>query len=182
MQNNNILFLLLQSKCMQDGRKPFFTVLKDYSTRRHLIMAAHRTIVPCIHPLSQRRHVNATRFRTFALAAFLLSVFALFGCGGGVSMNEQTGNVTPGTGTGTATLSWAVPTTKVDGTPLTDLAGYKVYFGTSPGVYTSIVVGDVTSYQIDGLTKGQTYYFTVTAYDMKGLESDYAPVASKLIS
>ena len=144
-------------------------------------MAARQTSVPCsIHSLSQRQRVNTTRFRAFALAAYLLSVFALFGCGGGISTNEQTGNVTPGTGT--ATLSWAAPTTNVDGTPLTDLAGYKVHFGTSPGVYTSIVVGDVTSYQIDGLTKGKTYYFTVTAYDTKGSESDYAPVASKLIS
>ena len=144
-------------------------------------MAAHQTSVPCIHSLSQRWHVNAIRLRAFAFAACFLSVFALFGCGGGVSTNAQTGNGTPGLGTGTATLSWAVPTTNVDGTPLTDLAGYKVYFGTSPSVFTSIVVGDVTSYQIDGLTKGQTYYFTVTAYDTKGLESDYAPVASKLI-
>jgi len=143
-------------------------------------MAAHQTSEPCIHSLSQRRHVNATRFRAFALAAYLLSVFALFGCGGGISTNEQTGNVTPGTGT--ATLSWAAPTTNVDGTPLTDLAGYKVYYGTTPGVYTSIVVGNVTSHQVVGLTKGQNYYFTVTSYDTVGYESDFAVVVSKLIS
>ena len=28
------------------------------------------------------------------------------------------------------TLSWDPPTTNADGTPLTDLAGYKVYYGT----------------------------------------------------
>jgi hypothetical protein len=35
---------------------------------------------------------------------------------------------------GQATLSWDPPTTNVDGTPLTDLAGYKVYYGT-PGFW-----------------------------------------------
>jgi hypothetical protein len=66
-------------------------------------------------------------------------------------------------------------TTNVDGTPLTTLAGYKVYYGTTPGHIHSIVVGNVKSYQIAGLANGQTYYFTVTAYDTYGIESDFAP-------
>ena len=168
---------------MHAGReKALFYCSEYHYAWRHLIMAAHQTSVPCIHHLSQRRHVKATRFRAFALAAYLLSVFALFGCGGGVATTAETGNSTPGMGMGQATLSWAVPTTNVDGTPLTDLAGYKVYYGTTPGVYSSIVVGNVTSHQIVGLTKGQNYYFTVTAYDMAGYESDFATVVSKLIS
>jgi hypothetical protein len=142
------------------------------------------------------------RFGMLFLAALVVVTFALFGCGGGVSTTDvqptagqptdgQPQNVPAGTdvppqnvpaGMGTATLAWSAPTTNVDGTQLTTLAGYKVYYGTTPGVYTSIVVGNVSSYQVVGLTNGQTYYFTVTAYDTQGIESDFAPVVSKPIS
>jgi hypothetical protein len=70
----------------------------------------------------------------------------------------------------------------VDGTPLNDLAGFKVYYGTTPGAYpASIRVGAVTSCNVAGLTKGQIYYFTVTALDASGDESDPSDVVSKLI-
>jgi uncharacterized repeat protein (TIGR02543 family) len=54
-----------------------------------------------------------------------------------------------------------------------DLAGYKVYHGTSSGSYgTPTNVGKVTSYTLTGLTTGQTYYIAVTAYDSSSNESD----------
>jgi fibronectin type 3 domain-containing protein len=54
----------------------------------------------------------------------------------------------------------------------TDLAGYKVYWGTSSGAYTnSQTVGKATSYTITGLTEGTRYYIAVTAYDTDGNES-----------
>ncbi len=87
--------------------------------------------------------------------------------------------VTAITVTGSATLSWAAPTTNTDGTPLTDLAGYKIYYGTSPGNYTtSIDIGNVTTYTITNLSTG-TYYFTVTAYDSSGIESSYSNQVNK---
>jgi hypothetical protein len=53
----------------------------------------------------------------------------------------------------------------------TDLAGYKLYVGTTSGVYSRIVdVGKVTSYVIS-LPKGVTYFFALTAYDNAGNES-----------
>jgi type IV pilus assembly protein PilY1 len=56
-----------------------------------------------------------------------------------------------------------------------DLAGYKVYYGTSSGSYTdSVDVGDVTMYTITGLTEGQTYYIAVTAYNTLNQESGYS--------
>ena len=116
------------------------------------------------------------------LAMLVIVTSSLFGCGGGVSTTDSQPSGDIPAGTGTATLAWIAPTTNIDGTPLTTLAGYKVYYGTAPGVYTPIFVGNVNSYQIVGLANGQTYYFTVTAYDSYGNESDYAPVASKLIS
>lgn len=81
-----------------------------------------------------------------------------------------------------ATLSWNAPTTNVDGSPLTDLAGYKVYYGTSSGNYTNQTdVGNVLTSQITNLTAGITYYFAVTAYDTSGNESGYSNEVSKTI-
>ena len=67
--------------------------------------------------------------------------------------------------TGSATLSWQPPTTNTDGTPLTNLAGYKVYWGTSPGNYSSSVTVNnpgITTYVVESLTPN-TYYFAVKA-------------------
>ncbi len=146
-------------------------------------MAVFKNIV------SQINHVPFTDVRVtssagaFFLALLLLSLFTLFGCGGGVSTSGQTPSESPAPGpaTGTATLTWVAPTTYVNGTPLTTLAGYKIYYGTTPGAYRSIDVGNVNSFHVTGLSNGQTYYFTVTDYDTNGIESDYSTVVSKLI-
>ena len=63
-----------------------------------------------------------------------------------------------------------------------DLQGYKVYCGTQSHQYgVPADVGDTTSYQIDGLDNGDTYYVAVTAYDTSGNESDYSDEASVYI-
>jgi hypothetical protein len=147
-------------------------------------MAAHKTTGPRLRAESQNRHPSLRRAGLFALTALLIASFALFGCGGGVSTTAQPPSQAPDTGAGnaTATLTWATPLYYVNGAPLTGfLAGYKVYYGTQPGVYTSVDVGNVNTYAITGLTKGQTYYFAVTDYDTNGTESDYSLVVSKLI-
>ena len=60
-----------------------------------------------------------------------------------------------------------------------DLAGYKLYVGTSSGVYNRTVdVGKVTSYSIS-LPKGVTYFFAVTAYDKSGNESRHSGEQSR---
>ncbi len=83
---------------------------------------------------------------------------------------------------GEATLSWDPPVTNEDGSPLTDLAGYKIYYGTTSGNYTnSIDVGNVTTYTVINLTEGLTYFFVVSAYDTLGNESDYSNEVSKKI-
>jgi hypothetical protein len=77
------------------------------------------------------------------------------------------------------TLSWNAPTKNADGTPLVDLAGYKVYYRTSSGNYSqNINVGNVTTKTVSNLTDGLDYYFTVTAYDISGNESGYSNVVS----
>jgi Putative Ig domain len=86
--------------------------------------------------------------------------------------------------TGSATVTWSPPTTRTDGTPLTNLAGIRIYYGTAQGSYpTQISVTNLglTSYVVDSLTVGVTYYFVTTAYDAAGIESDYTAVVSKTI-
>ena len=56
-----------------------------------------------------------------------------------------------------------------------DLAGYCVYYGTAPQNYgDSIDVGNTTTYRLDGLLEGMTYYIAVTAYDVYENESDFS--------
>ena len=67
-----------------------------------------------------------------------------------------------------ATLAWD-PNTE------SDLAGYRVHYGTASGSYTVHTdVHNVTTYTVTGLTVGQTYYFAATAYDTSGNESGYS--------
>jgi hypothetical protein len=85
--------------------------------------------------------------------------------------------------TGSATLSWTAPTTRTDGTALTNLAGFKVYYGTSPGNYTTTIVianPTISTYVVTNLSSG-TYYFVATAYDANGVESAFTPTGSKTI-
>lgn len=60
----------------------------------------------------------------------------------------------------------------------TDLAGYRVYYGTQSTVYNvPIDVGNVTRYTINNLIAG-TYYYAVTAYDDADNESGFSKEVS----
>ncbi|HEX8947797.1 MAG TPA: fibronectin type III domain-containing protein [Dissulfurispiraceae bacterium] len=131
----------------------------------------------------------------FLFAGMMVSLLMLspFGCGGGG------GNGGGSSASGTLgslvasppvtplpspkTLSWDAPTTYTDGTALSDLAGYKIYIGASPGNYTkSVDVGNVTTCTIDSLSLAPgTYYFAATAYDAEGKESVFSNEVSKTI-
>jgi hypothetical protein len=81
------------------------------------------------------------------------------------------------------TLSWAVPSKNTDGSTLTNLAGYRVYYGTTSGSYTQSVQipnPGVTSARIEGLTSAR-WYFAVKAYTTAGAQSAYSSQVSKLI-
>ena len=63
-----------------------------------------------------------------------------------------------------------------------DLAGYKVYVGTNPGVYGAPVnIGNITEFEVTNLSRGKTYYFAVTAYDTSGMESGFSNEVSKTV-
>lgn len=77
-------------------------------------------------------------------------------------------------------LSWAAPSTRADGSylPITELAGYRVYMGTSDNNLQPLVdLNDesITNYTVSNLPAG-SYYFTVSAYDIEGLESGFSSV------
>ncbi len=84
---------------------------------------------------------------------------------------------------GSATLTWAAPTVNTDGSAITDLAGFHIYYGTSNTALTQLI--DVpgateTTYSVPQLPVG-TYYFAVTAYNMAGIESAQSSIATKTI-
>ncbi len=84
---------------------------------------------------------------------------------------------------GAATLSWSAPVQNTDGSSITDLSGYKIYYGSDPGsLGTTIQISNsgITTYVVDNLQSG-TYYFAVTAYNAAGAESDRSAVGSKSI-
>jgi hypothetical protein len=81
-----------------------------------------------------------------------------------------------------AALSGADVTLAWDANTDSNLAGYKLYIGTSSRLYyTRITVGNNTSYTARGLSIG-TYYFAVTAYDAGGVESGFSNEVVKAIS
>jgi hypothetical protein len=86
-------------------------------------------------------------------------------------------------GIGSVTLSWTAPTLNTDGSPLTDLAGYKIYYGTEPGHYRETIQIDnpgLTIYVVEYLSPN-TYYFVVTAINSSGIESQYSGEASRQV-
>jgi hypothetical protein len=81
---------------------------------------------------------------------------------------------------GTAELTWTKPTRNDDGSNLTDLAGYKVRYGTSSTALSqlfSVASGDVLTTSFQGLAAG-TWYFTVASYTFGGAESAQSGVVS----
>jgi hypothetical protein len=55
------------------------------------------------------------------------------------------------------------------------ITGYKIYYGPTSGNYTqSIDVGNVTTYTIDNLASGSTYYIAATDHDAANNESGFS--------
>jgi len=87
---------------------------------------------------------------------------------------------------GAAVLSWSIPTTRADGSPLTmaEIAGYEIYvLSESTGQSSVIAVssGATSTYTVSGLAAG-TYYFSMAAKDTAGNLSALSTVVSKIIA
>lgn len=79
-------------------------------------------------------------------------------------------------GAASYTVSWDPPTENEDGTPLTDLAGYRIYYGMISGEYTETIVVDqpgLTSYVVDNLVPGK-YFLVMTAVNGEAMESRHS--------
>jgi hypothetical protein len=136
----------------------------------------------------------------FPLSALLIAGSLLTACGDGVGVSPASASATAAPppsapappappappaspATGSANLSWTAPTENTNGTPLTDLAGYHIYYGTSAGAWTSTITildATETSYVVSGLASG-TYYFAVVAFNSEGIDSADSNVGSKTI-
>ena len=89
-------------------------------------------------------------------------------------------------------VTWTFATNNMDGTPLTDLAGARVYMGTASSNYTHVFhvpggqPGETVRYWLTpathGIKAGTTYYLNGTAYNLAGLESDFCNEVSKKYS
>ena len=91
--------------------------------------------------------------------------------------------VTVGSKTGSATLNWADPTVNTNGTRLTDLAGIRIYYGTSASNLSQMVQvanATATSITISNLTTG-TWYFGGVAYTTGGTASAMSGIVSKYV-
>jgi hypothetical protein len=86
-------------------------------------------------------------------------------------------------GTGSATLSWFPPTTDANGEPLTNLAGYKIHYGTNAESLTETITitnPGISTYVVSNLSPGN-WYFSVTAFNTYQLQSNFSSVVSKTI-
>jgi hypothetical protein len=90
----------------------------------------------------------------------------------GSTTSGSTPPATPVAGT-SVTLGWVAPTENSNGSLITDLAGYKIHYGTTSQDYTKVVAvsnPSLSRYVLDSLESG-TYFFAITAYNSKGIES-----------
>ena len=84
---------------------------------------------------------------------------------------------------GSASLQWVAPTENTNGTPLMNLAGYRIYYGTDASTMTQtaqIANPSINTYLVANLTPA-TWFFEVRAYTSANVESSASPVASKTI-
>ena len=118
------------------------------------------------------------------VGALVLLATVLNACGGGddeAASNNQTPAPLP-TALGSVLVSWTPPLQNTDGSALTNLTGYRIYWGTTSGNYTkSVTIGaNLSSYVIDQLAPAR-YYFVATAVSPSG-ESAYSNEASKSVN
>ena len=84
---------------------------------------------------------------------------------------------------GAVTLTWSPPVQNDDGSPLTDLAGYRIYYGTQSGNYSEVIEIDnpgISTYVVENLPPA-TYFFSSTAFNEALVESAYSNEATRLV-
>ena len=76
---------------------------------------------------------------------------------------------------GLLALNWQAPTENVDGTPLTDLASYRIYYGEgSRNYFETVNVADPAALMHSFTLISGSYYVAMTAIDVDGNESAFS--------
>jgi len=134
------------------------------------------------------------------LTGLVILTVLLAGCDGGsgssavsstsatsaTSSTSSTSSSSPSvtaSGNGTATLTWIAPTQNTNGTEVTNLAGYTIYYGKDASELSKTITvagGATTTYVVSGLSPG-TYYFAVSAYTAAGTDSALSDIESTSI-
>jgi len=86
--------------------------------------------------------------------------------------------------TGSVTLSWLPPSTNTNGSPLTDLSGYIIYYGTnSSSLAQSAKIANpgIATFVIDNLSPG-TWYFSLVSYNSANIQSPLSQVVSTTVT
>lgn len=81
-------------------------------------------------------------------------------------------------------MSWSAPQVNDDGSMLTDLVGFNIYYGQDPANLNQVVqlvCDSCVWHTVANLTTG-TWYFEVRAYNSFGREGEASTMASKTIS
>ena len=74
----------------------------------------------------------------------------------------------------TIALQWNPPTVNSDGSPLLDLAHYRLYYGYTPRNYNFHIDTNKSGASVSGLSASSNYYFAVTAINSNNVESDFS--------
>jgi hypothetical protein len=79
-------------------------------------------------------------------------------------------------------LSWSAPTQNTDGSPLTDLAAYRIRYGTAASALsqTQQIAAPATSVTIANLSSG-TWYFSVASVNAAGVEGPASSIVSTTV-
>jgi hypothetical protein len=120
--------------------------------------------------IATRLHESARTYLSALLLCAMVCLLVACGSGGGGESADSAGPNTAGPNA--AVLTW-------DAVSVPNVGGYRVYYGTAPGTYSQsfghgLNTGNVTTYEVTGLSSGTRYYFVLTAFDTTGHESGFS--------
>jgi hypothetical protein len=104
--------------------------------------------------------------------------------GSGSTSSSSSSSTPPAKSSDSVTINWTPPTENTNGSPLTNLAGYDIHYGTSSGSLTkkiSISNPGIATYVVSNLTAGK-YYFAVAAVNSAGTESPLSAQVSATVT